>query len=110
MNSRDMKVLCSNVIIADKFLTRLRGLLFKDILSFEMGILIKPCNRIHTFWMRFPIDVIFLSKENVILHMIENFDAGNISPAIKHADAVFELASGAIKEANIKLGDILFFQ
>ena len=52
-----------NLIIADTFIKRLSGLLGKTNISNDSGILLVPCTGIHTFFMRFPIDVYFLRKK-----------------------------------------------
>ena len=56
------EIVCSKVKLANNIYDRLLGLMFKKQLNNFDGLLIKPCNSIHTFFMKMNIDVIFLEK------------------------------------------------
>jgi hypothetical protein len=92
---RNNIVLFSEIKLADRFFTRLVGLLKTAGLSENQGLLLKKCNQVHTFGMKFPIDVIFLSKDGDILHMEQEMAPGKISPHVKKAYWVLELKSGS---------------
>lgn len=80
---------------ADSFLLRLRGLMFRKALAPGEGLVIRPCNAVHTHFMRFPIDVLFLDDEGRVLHVIPAMPPWRQSPIVRGARAVLELASGA---------------
>ncbi|MEO1816477.1 MAG: DUF192 domain-containing protein [Acetobacterium sp.] len=92
---RNDMVLFSEIKVADRFFTRLVGLLKTDGLNEKQGLLLKKCNQVHTFGLKFPIDVIFLSKDGDILHMEQEMGPGKVSPHIKTAYWVLELKSGS---------------
>jgi uncharacterized membrane protein (UPF0127 family) len=100
-------VIASNVGFADNFLKRLIGLLGHKILENGEALLIKNCKQIHTFGMKFLIDVIFLSKAGEILFIQENMGINKISKYIKNGYMVLELESGTVKKYNINLNSII---
>lgn len=103
-------LIASNVKIAESFLKRLVGLLTHKKLNSGEGLLISHCKQVHTFGMRFRIDVIFLSETGEIIYVENDMRSGNISKYIKKAYQVLELKSGAVQEYNIKSGDIIIFE
>lgn len=105
VNINNENVIAEYASSADTFMTRLKGLMFKRSFNKGEGLVIVPCNSIHTFWMKFPIDVVFLSQDDTIVYVIENLKPNRISPLIRNAHSVLELPVGTISEANIKIGD-----
>ncbi|HEX8932264.1 MAG TPA: DUF192 domain-containing protein [Patescibacteria group bacterium] len=65
---------------------------------------------IHTFLMRFPIDVLILDANNIVVKMAENLTPNKIFLWFPTADQVIELPTGEIKRNKIKLGDKLTLQ
>lgn len=96
--------IADRLIIADNFIHRMIGLLGKKELKEREGIILKPCNSIHTFFMKFPIDVIFLDKDNIVINLIENMIPGKISPIIWKSKSILELPILTIKRTNTLLG------
>lgn len=96
-----------NAEMADTYYKRLIGLLGRSHLSVSEALILKPCNAIHTFWMKFSIDVIFLDSEQKICHLIENMKKNRISKLSFHTKCVIELPAGQIKDFNLKVGDQL---
>lgn len=96
-----------NVIMADSFLKRLKGLMFTKELSPDYSIYIHPCGQIHTFFMNYSIDVLYLDKNNVILAIDENIKPGKIGKKVKGATAVIELRGGKIENSSIKIGQAI---
>lgn len=93
-----------NVIVANSFLKRLKGLMFTKELSPDSSMYISPCGQIHTFFMNYNIDVLYLDKNNIILDVDENIRPGKIGKKVKNAAAVIELQGGKIKKSSIKVG------
>jgi uncharacterized protein len=61
------EVVCEHCVVADSTLTRMRGLLGRSSLEPGEGILLRPAGSIHTFFMRFPIDVVFCDRDLRVL-------------------------------------------
>ena len=91
---RDDIVLFTKVKLANDFFTRLVGLLKTKSLDSQQGLLLKKCRQVHTFGMKFNIDVVFLSREGEILDLEKNMVPGRISRHVKEAYWVLELESG----------------
>lgn len=104
---RNDKILFSEIKLADRFVTRLVGLLRTAGLYENQGLLLKKCNQVHTFGMKFPIDAIFLSKDGDILHMEQEMGSGKVSPHIKGAYWVLELKSGSCKQYQLEINQRL---
>lgn len=99
--------IASNVILADNFFSRLIGLLNKSSLDSNDGLILRPCNAIHTWFMKFPIDIVFIDKNNKIIFLIENMLPGRRSPIIRPAKEVIEFKAGRIKQSGSEIGDQL---
>ncbi len=105
INGANEKIIGANIKIAQTFFARLKGLMFQKSLMDGEGLLLCPCNMIHTFGMKFPIDVVFLSKKYVVLETVENLKQNKATSMIKGAAYTLELPVGIIKKANINKGD-----
>lgn len=103
-NMANNNEICSNVIIADSFFKRLKGLMFTKKLSPDSSMYIAPCNRIHTFFMNYSIDVLYLNEKSIVLDIEENLRPGRIGKKVKGTVGVIELQSGKIKKSGIKAG------
>lgn len=96
-----------NITKADNFFSRFKGLMFKKAMDKNCGLLIAPCGQVHTFNMRFDIDVVFLSKEFEVLHIESSMKPRKVSKIIANSYYVLELCSGIANEKQIKKGDVL---
>ncbi len=103
-------IISENVTVADRFLTRLKGWLGKKSLETNEVLLIVPCSSVHTFGMKFKIDVVFLDESNLILHMIESMKPNRISSIVFRAKKVLELPEGQISRSQLRLSDHLIFE
>ncbi|WP_280770409.1 DUF192 domain-containing protein [Salipaludibacillus daqingensis] len=92
---------------ADTFATRLKGLMFRRKPIENEALWIKPCNSIHTCFMNFPIDVLFLDKNERIVHMIENLKPWRFVPPVAHSKSVLELPKGTIQQEGLQKGEKL---
>jgi len=86
---------------------RLVGLLGKKQLEPETGLLIKPSSGVHTFGMRFPIDIVSLDRNNRVIGVWENIGPWRIRGLGLRTRSVLELPSGRIRECLIEAGDEL---
>ena len=89
---------------------RMRGLLGRDGLDPGHGLLLMECGSIHTFGMRFPIDVIFMGKDGTVLKVFR--DLGPLRAALGgfRASMALEVQSGWLDSGAIKEGDRLLFR
>lgn len=107
---KDDIVLFDEVKLANDFFSRLVGLLKTKSLDENQGLLLKHCQQVHTFGMKFPIDVVFLSSEGEILYIEENMEPGKISPHVKKAYWVLELKAFILKKNKLELHQRLEFR
>lgn len=104
VNIRNKNVLASNMKVADSFYTKLVGLTFKDELPNCDAMLFNQCNSIHTFFMRFSIDVLFLSKKNKVVKIIRNFKPWRLTRMYFKATKCIEFPDGSLPE-DLNIGD-----
>mgnify|MGYP002085551984 CR=1 FL=1 len=94
---------------ADTFFKRLCGLLpYRSLPAGEMMLII-PCNSVHTCFMRFPIDVLYLNKEGRIVALYENVPPWKLLPVKREACCVLELPAGTIASTASTEGQQLQF-
>ena len=96
----------TEIAVADSYFLRLRGLIGRDVQKLG-GLWLKPCNQIHMFFMKYPIDVIYLSKEQKIIKIERNAATGRIYRAVKGSRSVLELPSGSAVIFGMNEGNIL---
>jgi uncharacterized protein len=102
----DGTVVCERCTVAHRMWPRMRGLLGKRGLDSGEGLLIRPAPSIHTFFMRFPIDVVFLSRQGEVLKVAERVPPWR-ARSCRHSYAVLELAAGEAGRRGIAVGDRL---
>lgn len=102
-------VVAERVQRADTFLTRLVGLLGRDLLPEDEALWISPCKGIHTIGMSFPIDAVFLDRGHRVVAVHENVAPWRATGFVKGASSVLELTAGAIRRAGVSVGHQLEF-
>ncbi|QCJ41715.1 DUF192 domain-containing protein [Bacillus sp. S3] len=95
------------VSTADTFFKRLKGLMFSKSLPAGHGLLIQPCQSIHTFFMKYSIDVLYLSKDLEIVGMDETVQPAKVGKIRKKAYSVLELPAGTIQKTETKIGNYI---
>jgi uncharacterized protein len=85
---------------------RRKGLLGRDRLASGEGLWIVPCEAVHTFGMRFPIDLVYLDRQRQIVKIRSNVGPWRISGCLR-AYSVIELPAGTVRETNTSKGDSL---
>ena len=96
-------VICERCEVADTALTRMRGLLGRRGLARGQGLLIEPTWSVHTWFMRFPIDVVFVDRDLVVLKVVPELPAWRTA-ACRGAKATFELAAGEAARRGVVPG------
>jgi len=97
------EVVCERCLVADSPWSRMRGLLGRRGLESGEGLLLRPAGSVHTFFMRFPIDVVFLSRDGEVLKVAPALPAWRTAAA-RRAKAVLELAADEAERREIRVG------
>lgn len=108
------RTLASRVEKADDSGSRSKGLLGRDSLGSDEGLWIVqpplaryvPCPTIHTFFMKFPIDVLFLDASLQVRRVIEDMKPWRLSPWVSTAESILELKGGTLR-GSVRAGDRL---
>jgi uncharacterized protein len=98
-------VLADSVEVAQTFSSRTRGLLGRVMMPPGTALVIRPCNSIHTFFMQFPIDVMFVSSAGVIVGILKNLPPWRLSPLLWQSAYVIELPAGVLAATSTQSGD-----
>lgn len=101
-------VLGSAIDVASRGGSRSKGLLGRDGLAPGGGLWIVPCEAVHTFWMRFPIDLVYLDRAKRVKKVRSNVQAWRISGCLT-AHSVLELPAGTVQKTRTRRGDQLEF-
>ena len=102
----DGDVVCESCLLAETPFSRLRGLLGRSGLPPGEGMLLRPASSIHTAFMRFAIDAVFLDRENRVLEVAPELRPWRTS-ACRRAWAVLELPAGEAARRGLRPGVLL---
>jgi uncharacterized membrane protein (UPF0127 family) len=105
-NQRTGGEIAARVRVADNPWSRMVGLLGKKELPTGEALLIRPCSSVHTFFMRFPMDAIFVNRENQVLKVVREMRPFRFAGA-RRSHAVIELMGGALADGEVETGDSL---
>lgn len=98
--------ICKQAKVANTFMSRLIGLMFKENMSNFDGLLISQCNSIHTFFMKYSLDLIFLDKDLKVVKVLEDKSPWRMSLMYFSATQVLEVVAGTL-DGRISKGDRL---
>jgi uncharacterized membrane protein (UPF0127 family) len=94
------QIVCASCQRADSFGSRLKGLLGRKSLATGEGLLLEPLSSVHTWFMRFPIDVVFLDREMTVVKVIPTLGPWRFAAA-RHAHYALELRAGAAEGLRV---------
>ena len=97
---------CERCVVADRPLLRMRGLLGRRDLRAGEGLLLRPAGSIHTHFMRFAIDALFLDRELRVLDVRSALRPWRMARK-RGAHAVLELRAGEAERRGVQVGDVL---
>ena len=100
------EVVCGRCVLADRPWSRVRGLLGRRSLGPDEGLLLRPVGAIHSMFMFFPIDVVFLDRDNAVVKVVHDLRPWRFAAA-RRAKAVLELPAGAAERARLAVGQEL---
>jgi uncharacterized membrane protein (UPF0127 family) len=108
VNERTGAVVAGVLEVALDSKSRRRGLLGRDTLPDDHALVLAPCNAVHTFFMRFPIDIAFVARDGRVVKTVERFSAWRVAMSPR-AFATVEFPAGALRR-RVASGDRLVVQ
>jgi len=109
-NETRQKLLADRAEKATGFFHRFKGLMGRRSLTVGEGLHILPCNSIHTFFMRIPIDVVFLDRQGVIVKQLPALPPWRATSVYFQSRSVLELPAGVLEASGTREGDRLTFE
>jgi uncharacterized membrane protein (UPF0127 family) len=106
--SEQAELLIENLETAQSFFSRAKGLLGRREMSLEQALWIKPCRDIHTFFMNFAIDCVFLDKEMKIKNIVPDVAPYKLVGPFWKTNSAIEFKSGFAAAKKLKVGDQLY--
>ncbi|HHW17291.1 MAG TPA: DUF192 domain-containing protein [Firmicutes bacterium] len=103
------EIVVRRVYLADTFRRRLLGLILRSKIDEDEGLLLLPCKGVHTFFMRFPIDVIYLDRYMSVVALFPDTRPWRVLPQMPGVAQVLEMPAGTISKNKIKVGNTLAF-
>jgi uncharacterized membrane protein (UPF0127 family) len=97
-------IIVPHVLVADRTWSRMRGLLGRVGLPEGTGMLLSPCNSIHTVGMRFSLDVVFLDRECRVVKVVRGLRPNRFTVGGRGARAAVELEAGGVDLSRLEVG------
>ncbi|OFW40810.1 MAG: hypothetical protein A3J29_00580 [Acidobacteria bacterium RIFCSPLOWO2_12_FULL_67_14b] len=107
LNARSDRTIASDVTLALTRTERRHGLLGHDSLDLSAALVLSPCWSIHTMFMRFPIDVVFVDRDGRAVRIVRGLAPWRFAIAPR-AHAVIELPAGILRARDVRVGDELY--
>jgi uncharacterized membrane protein (UPF0127 family) len=104
LRREDGRIVCERVAVADRAHRRMRGLMGRRRLDPGQGMVLRPAFAIHTHFMRFPIDVVFLDSDQVVIAIEKQLRPWRTA-SCRGAREVVELAAGECERRGLEVGD-----
>jgi len=108
-NKREGTTVAERAKLANTFFSRLKGLLGTKQLGEGEALILEPCQSIHTFFMKYDLDIIFLDKKNIIVGVAEHLKPNRLSSFYRKASKAVELPSGGVLKGKVVIGEKLEF-
>ena len=108
LNARTGRVVASAVEVATTRTERRRGLLGRRSLDVSAALMLSPCVAVHTAFMHFAIDVVFVDEDGTVVRIVETLRPWRMA-ACRRARTVIECAGGTVRRRDVLVGDRLCF-
>lgn len=108
-NTARNTILGETIEVAATATQKVRGLLGRECLEDGQGLLFKGASSLHTFFMRFPIDIIYTDRKGKVLKAAAEVKPFKLVAAPLRAYYAIELPAGAIARSETRVGDVLAF-
>lgn len=96
-----------NITVASNFWLRFKGLMLTKPLAVDAALLIPRCSSVHTFFMRFALDLVYLNKQGSVVKLVKNVKPWRMSWGGAGATQTLEMTTGGIERFAIQQGDQL---
>lgn len=103
-------IVAERVIKAHTFFRRLKGLMFTKSLPSSCCLHIHPCRSVHTFFMKYRIDILYLDDQYNIIGVEANLKPGKLGAVYSNSVSVIELPEGTIQQKGIQVGQTVRFE
>ena len=110
LNQTRKQVLITQGRLADTFWLRLKGLLGSAPLQAGEGLILAGEKSIHTLFMGFPIDVIYVNKQYEVVRVTSNMVPYRLGPFVSKSAYILEMPVGTIDQTSTQVGDQLEFR
>jgi uncharacterized protein len=107
LQAADGTVVAEHIEVADTVWRRFVGLMGRRELLAGHGICIRPCSSIHMFFMRFPIDAVFVDSDGKIVRLYDTLRPWRMTRVVRRAKAVLELPAGTARTHQLNVGDVI---
>ena len=107
INDRTRKCVAEFVELAETRKARRRGLLGRDSLPTGSALMLIPCFSVHTAFMRFAIDILFIDRDGCVVRTVSRLAPWRMAAAWR-AHSVVELPAGTLESCSVKVGDQLY--
>jgi uncharacterized protein len=107
VNESRQRVLGGRIRIADSLRARMRGFLFRRPPQTGEGLFLTACRGVHTYWMRYPLDVLLIDEAGNVIAAHAALPPGTRTPLYRSARFALELPTGAIHATGTAVGDRL---
>jgi len=99
--------LATELFVAQTHWSRFRGLMCTDVAKFPAGrgLWIVPCHGVHTFAMNFPIDIVYLDSDRIVVHLEESLKPWRMARVSMRAVSVLELPCNTLESSGTRIGD-----
>ena len=100
-------VIADHVEAAESLGSRFMGLMFRADLPDGHGLVLRPCSSIHMFFMRIPLDCVFVDKEGKVVRIYAALKPWRMTLPVRGAKACIELPAGTMASAGVTEGDVV---
>jgi uncharacterized protein len=108
VRAADGSLVARDVTVADRFGSRLVGLMGREQLGPDEGLWLLPCNSVHMFFMRTPLDIAYLDRQRRVVHCVPEMREWRVKLLpVRRAHSALELAPGTLRRHGINVGDQL---
>lgn len=107
INQDNGEILANHVTVANTFIKRLKGLMFTKNLPSGCALLIQPCQSVHTFFMNYELDILYLDGVGKVVAVDEQLKPGKIGRFVKDAKVVVEIPAGTIQTTSTRVNQVI---
>ncbi|MDQ2959853.1 MAG: DUF192 domain-containing protein [Candidatus Dormibacteraeota bacterium] len=107
LETADGREVAGSVAVAATVWSRFAGLMFRRSLADGHGLALRPCTSVHMFFMRFPLDVVFIDGDGRVLKIYAGIKPGRATGIVRKAKGCIELPAGTLARTGVVVGDVL---